>query len=102
MQIPVLMDTSVKHSHTWNIAGKRAKRLKEAGNQRICCEIMSFSHSRSYIHKISLTLLSKHEVNKLDPSSYVNVDGKNPGGLNPTQRTVGLLFSKAAGFHLYT
>lgn len=67
-------------------SGKR-QRDKNQRN-RVCCEIMSPRNSGSFAHKVSLTWLSKHELNKdkqTNKTSIVTWIGKRPWGLNSAQ-----------------
>ena len=41
----------------------------------VCCQILSPSHVRSYIHKLSPTVLPNHEWNKESNNRHTNVDG---------------------------
>lgn len=70
------------------------KRFKGSETQGLCSENMHSCNARSYHYKLSLTCLSKHELNQDDKNSPTNVDGgQSPLGLNPThelQETKGL------------
>lgn len=65
--------------------------LKDSKSQKIGEFAMRLS-SRSFkssSHKLSLTQLPNHEVNKDNNERLVNVDGERSRGLNTTQRTIG-------------
>lgn len=50
------------------------KRFKGPETQGLCSENMHSYNARSYHHKLSLTCLSKHELNQDDKTRPTNVD----------------------------
>lgn len=55
------------------------ERFKGSETQGLCSENIYSCNARSYHHKLSLTCLSKHELNQDDKKRPASVDG----GQNP-------------------
>lgn len=85
-QSPVLVDTSVKHSHTWaqGTLQKRGGKTVKANDQGLRCEVVSPGNISSCTHKVSRAGPHNRELNKKDTNEHSKLDRENPQGFNAT------------------